>query len=175
MGTREALLEQLEGPAIPQASLVTWLRNQPTREKGYNHQGVWEGKKVDWIRVRKALFKLIFMGVWLLYSVALLQFLLYSEVNQLYIYLSPLFSFPFRSPLSIEQSFPCSIVGSQQLCFIHGRVYMSIPISQFILRNLLKWACFLVWPEQDYSCVNINHLCLSISLGSVSDCILSAA
>ena len=33
MGTRETLLEQLEGPAIPQASLVTWLRNQPTREK----------------------------------------------------------------------------------------------------------------------------------------------
>lgn len=33
MGTREALLEQLEGPAVPQASLVTWRRNQPTREK----------------------------------------------------------------------------------------------------------------------------------------------
>lgn len=37
MGTRETLLEQLEGPAIPQASLVTWLRNQQEKSKGYDH------------------------------------------------------------------------------------------------------------------------------------------
>ena len=33
---------------------------------------MWEGRKVDWVRVSKALFKLIFMGVWLLYNVVLL-------------------------------------------------------------------------------------------------------
>ena len=45
----------------------------------------------------------------------LCQFLLYSEVNQFYVYIYPLF---FRFSLVIY--------------FIHSSVYMSIPISQFM-------------------------------------------
>ena len=42
------------------------------------------------------------------------SFLLYSKVNQLYIYIYPLFwiSFPFRLPESIEKSSLCYTVGS---------------------------------------------------------------
>ena len=68
--------------------------------------------------------------------IMLFEFLLYSKVNRLHVYiLSPLFwiSFPFKSPQSTEQSSLCYAVRfSFLICFIHSRVYicMSIPISQ---------------------------------------------
>ena len=50
----------------------------------------------------------------------LCQFLLYRRVNQLYVYISPLFQicFPFRSPQNIEQSFFCNTLGSHQLSIL---------------------------------------------------------
>ena len=73
----------------------------------------------------------------------LCSFLLYSKVNQLYIYIYPhFFGFPshwsHHRALSIE--FPVlysrfSVVS----CFIHSSVYMSIPISQFIPPSFPPW------------------------------------
>ena len=65
----------------------------------------------------------------------LCQFLLNSKVNQLYVYIYPLF-FGFLSHLGHHRALsrvPCAI---QQVLisylFIHSGVYMSVPISQFI-------------------------------------------
>ena len=51
----------------------------------------------------------------------LCQFLLYSKVNQLYVYIYPLFfiSFPFRSPQSIEQSLLSYTVDSHLLSILY--------------------------------------------------------
>ena len=60
----------------------------------------------------------------------LCQFLLYSKVNQPYIYIYPLIfwiSFPFRSPQSTEQSSLCYTVGSHQLSIL----YIVVCICQF--------------------------------------------
>ena len=60
--------------------------------------------------------KLIVIAIQLLYK--LYQFLLYIKVNQLYVYIYPLFSwicFTFRSPQSTEQISLCYTVASLQL------------------------------------------------------------
>ena len=57
----------------------------------------------------------------------LCQFLLYSKVNQIsmYIYIPSFWiSFPFRSPQSIKQSSLCSTVGSHQLSTLYVIVYI---------------------------------------------------
>ena len=72
----------------------------------------------------------------LLYNVVLVstqQFrFAYSKVNQLYVYIYPLFlwiSFPFRSPQSLEQSFLDYTVGSHQLSVLYIAVYICQPQS----------------------------------------------
>ena len=64
----------------------------------------------------------------------LCSFLLYSKVNQLYVYIYPLLwtSFPFRSPHSAEKSSLSYSRFSLVIYFIHNSVYMSMSISQFI-------------------------------------------
>ena len=67
----------------------------------------------------------------------LCQFLLYNKVNQLYVYIYPLF-FGFPSHLGHHRALsrvPCAIQFSLVINFIHSinSVYMSIPFSQFIL------------------------------------------
>ena len=61
---------------------------------------------------------------------------LYSKVNQLYIYIYPLFFqilFSCRSLQSIKQNSLCYTIGSYYLFILYiNSVYMSIPISQFI-------------------------------------------
>ena len=58
----------------------------------------------------------------------LYQFLLYSNVNQLYVYIyrAPfsLLFFPFRSPQSTEKSSLCYRVGSLQLSVLYVVVYI---------------------------------------------------
>ena len=64
------------------------------------------------------------------------SFLLYSKVNQSYVYIYPLFfGFPshlgyYRTPSRV----PCATqkVLITVICFTHGSVYMSIPASWFI-------------------------------------------
>ena len=72
----------------------------------------------------------------LLYNVVLVstqQFrFLYSKMNQLYVYIFPLFlwiSFPFRSPQSLKQSFLGYTVGSHQLSILYIAVYICQPQS----------------------------------------------
>ena len=55
------------------------------------------------------------------------QFLLYSKVNQPYVYMYfplPWISFPFRSPQSIKQSSFCYTVGSHQLSILYIVMYV---------------------------------------------------
>ena len=82
-------------------------------------------KKIKNQRYTQIYLFLKFLLVQLFYSVL---FLLYSKVNQLHIYIYPLFQilFPQRSLQSIEESSLCCIICS------NSRVYMSIPISEFI-------------------------------------------
>ena len=92
----------------------------------------------------------------------LCSFLLFSKVNQLYththiyiyiyIYISPLFwiSFPFRSRQSVEFPVPNGRF-SLVTYLIHSSVYMSTPISQFILPP--------IFPSGVYTFV----LCASVS------------
>ena len=97
-------------------------------------------------------------GVQLLYSVVL--FLLYSEVNQLYVYIS--FSCPphpthlghHRAPIRAPCSFPLAIDST------HSSVYTSIPISKFIPLPFL--------PNPVSTCVCSPHLCLysALQIGS---------
>ena len=66
----------------------------------------------------------------------LCQFLIYSRVNQLYVYIYPLF-YGFPSHLGHHRALsrvPCAIQFSLIIYFIHNinSVYMSISISQFI-------------------------------------------
>ena len=75
----------------------------------------------------------------------LCQFLLYNEVDQLYVYvcvyislssrvfvpLSPTPSYTPRSSESTKLSFLCLTAGSHQLSFLHIIVYMSVLTSQF--------------------------------------------
>ena len=58
------------------------------------------------------------------------QLLLYSKVNQVYVYLYPLFFgfFPFRLLQSIEQNSLCYTVGSHQLSVLYIVVYICYPI-----------------------------------------------
>ena len=70
------------------------------------------------------------------------SFLLYSKVNQLYIYIYPLFwiSFPFRSLESIEKSSLCYTVGSHQLPVLYIVVYIygegnGTPLQYSCLEN----------------------------------------
>jgi len=89
MGTREALLEQLEGPAIPQASLVTWLRNQPTREKQRLQPLGCVGGKKGWLdKGEKSSFLINIYGsvVALQCCVALVSAIQQSE-SDIYIYI----------------------------------------------------------------------------------------
>ena len=66
----------------------------------------------------------------------LCSFLLYGNVNQLYVYIYPLplgpppttASHPPRSSQSTEVSSQCYTAASHQLSILH-MVYMSIPIS----------------------------------------------
>ena len=87
------------------------------------------------------------------------QFLLYNQVNQLYVYtyplpswisLSPFTTPPFRSPQSMEQSSLCSTVGSHQSSVSYIVLYIcqsqSIPPSSsspgvrtFVLYIFLKY------------------------------------
>ena len=75
-------------------------------------------------------WKFFFLNQFLLeYScfTMLCQLLLYSKVNQLYVYIYLLFfqvSFPFRSSQSIEQSSLCYTVGSHQLSILCTVVYI---------------------------------------------------
>ena len=59
------------------------------------------------------------------------QFLLYSKMNQLYMYISYLWgiSFLFRSPKSTEQISLCCTAGSHQLSILYI-IYIQIYISQ---------------------------------------------
>ena len=63
----------------------------------------------------------------------LCSFLPYGEVNQLYVYISPLswISFPFKSPHSTEQSSLCYAVGSHQLSISYIAAIVHICQSQF--------------------------------------------
>ena len=82
-------------------------------------------------------FVWIFIGVELLYNVVLFYAVQWSE-SDIHIHISPLFwiSFPFRSPQSTEFPVPYgrySLVICWEACFIHSSVYMSVPVSQFII------------------------------------------
>ena len=80
------------------------------------------------------LFKLIFIGVQLIYTVVLVSAVQQSE-SIIHIHISTLFQilFPYISLHSIEQSSLCYTVRSYQLSILYIVVlYMSIPISQFI-------------------------------------------
>ena len=62
------------------------------------------------------------------------QFLLYSKVNQLYIYIYPLFFqilFLYRSLQSIKQSSMCYTVGPCLSIFPKLLIYPSLPLQQF--------------------------------------------
>ena len=82
--------------------------------------------------------KYTFIGVQLLYNVVLV-----SAVPQgtSVVHISPLFQicFPFRSLPSIEQSSLCYSWFTLVIYFIYSSVYISIPISQFILPFLPPW------------------------------------
>ena len=74
---------------------------------------------------------LILIGVQLIYNVV---FQVYSNVNQLYIYIYPLF-FRFFSHIGhyrVLGRVPCAIQQVLIIYFIYSSVCMSIPISQFI-------------------------------------------
>ena len=69
-------------------------------------------------------------------------FLLYSKVNQLYIYIHPLFFrfFPHIGHYRVLIESP--VLHSRFLvviCFTYSSVYMSIPVSQFIPPPLTPW------------------------------------
>ena len=75
----------------------------------------------------------------------LCQFQLYSKVNQLYVYIYPLF-FRFFSHIGhyrVLSRVPCAILLYSRsllfVCFIYRSVYMSIPISQLIPPPLTPW------------------------------------
>ena len=111
--------------------------------------------------------------------IMLFEFLLYSKVNRLHVYiLSPLFwiSFPFKSPQSTEQSSLCYAVRfSFLICFIHSRVYICIstPISQFIptLSSPLSIHMFILYIWVSISTLQVGssvpffqipHICVNI-------------
>ena len=86
-------------------------------------------------------FKLIFIGVQLLYNVLLVPAVQQSEsVTRTHTAPLPWLSFPFRS--LHNTGFPVLYSGfSLVVYFIHGSVYMSIPIPQSIP---MSWGDFLV-------------------------------
>ena len=88
-----------------------------------------------------ALLKLIFIGVQLLYNVLLVPAVQQSEsVTRTHTAPLPWLSFPFRS--LHNTGFPVLYSGfSLVVYFIHGSVYMSIPIPQSIP---MSWGDFLV-------------------------------
>ena len=80
---------------------------------------IWIYHLLRTIHIECFFFFFNFTRVQLLYNIV---FLLYSKVNQLYIYTYPLFfwiSLLFRSPRSIEQSSLCYNVGIHQLSILH--------------------------------------------------------
>ena len=70
------------------------------------------------------IFKLIFIGIQLLYNAVLVSAVQQSTI--IHIHLSPLFqiSFSFRSPQSTEQSSLCYTVGSHKLSLLYIVVYI---------------------------------------------------
>ena len=94
------------------------------------------------------LFKLIFIGVQLIYTVVLVSAVQQSE-SIIHIHISTLFQilFPYISLHSIEQSSLCYTVRSYQLSILYIVVlYMSIPISQFIPPSI-PFKSFLEFPS----------------------------
>ena len=81
--------------------------------------------KFLFLQKKNGFFKLIFIGVQLLYNVVLVSAVQQSE-SAICIHISPLFwiSFPFSSPQSTEQSSLCYIVGSHQLSVLYIVVYI---------------------------------------------------
>ena len=114
------------------------------------------------------------------YFPILCQFLLYNKVNHLYVYIYflPLESMPSPIPLiqvisEHQAEFP---VSSRRfllaICLTHGSVYMSIPISQFILlpsssHMSVLYVCFCILALQIGSPVpffQILHMYVNIYL-----------
>ena len=126
------------------------------------------------------IFKLSFIGVQLIYNVALVSAVQQSE-SVIHIHISTLFQilFPYRSLQSIEQSSLSYTEGSfffpslfiylfilsrflLVIYFIHISVYMSIPISQFIPPPSPHPPAFPLWCP--YVCS--LHLCLYFCLAN---------
>ena len=83
-------------------------------------------------RVLLSFFLINFYCSWF---IMLCQFLLYSKVNQLYIYIYPLFLrfFSLIEHYRILSRVPCVVQQSSLvICIRYSGVYMSAPISQFI-------------------------------------------
>ena len=85
----------------------------------------------------------------------LYQFLLYSKVNQLYVYTYSLvfwISFPFRPPQSVEQNSLQYTVGSYQLSVLYIVVYIcqsQSPSSSPLTHSFQMFLFFcinIVWP-----------------------------
>ena len=107
----------------------------------------------------------------------LYQFLLYSKVNQLYVYVYPHFfwiSFPFRSAQSIEQSSLSYTVGFHQLSILYivSIVYicksqspnsshpLTIPLG---IHMFVLYVCVSISKEERILLVELNEMSTSKS------------
>ena len=103
---------------------VAWVGYQPASWASRESLAV-PGESVLFYLLRYSCFTMLY------------QFLLYSKVNQVSVYMYPLYffiSFTFRSQQSLEQSSLCYPVGSHQLSIVYivSIVYLCQRISQFI-------------------------------------------
>ena len=92
----------------------------------------------------KFFFKLIFIGVQLLYNVVLVS-TVQQNASAMHIHISPLFwiSFPLRSPQSIKQGSLCSTVGSDLILCIKQRTnqkLLSLIRSHLFIFSFISFA-----------------------------------
>ena len=112
----------------------------------------------------KLFIRLSFFLYWDTIALQSCYFLLYSDMNQLYVYKYPLF-FEFPSYLGHHRIVEFPMLYSRLslvIYFMHSSVYMSISISQFIL--------YLLFPPLSVH-MTVLYICIPISAMQTSSSI----